>query len=121
MTKHQGGAAFHRSSFSSKRLFIEAAFHQMYIEVAHSLNGFFIEKAAFHRLVSFIENTLEHAPVSQLTARASRSLLGFLVQELWLIKLLLQHTLPGATPESGVASVGASWLCHSLPPSAAFC
>jgi hypothetical protein len=38
-----GGAAFHRSGFSSKQLFIEAAFHETYIEVAHSLNGFFID------------------------------------------------------------------------------
>jgi hypothetical protein len=55
-----GGAAFHRSSFSSKWLFIEAAFHQsgfslkrLFIEAAFHRSGFsskrlFIE-AAFHR------------------------------------------------------------------------
>ncbi len=67
--------------------------------MAHSSNEWMCRfdewTVAFHRIVSFIKNTLEHAPVSQLSATANRSHLSLLVQELWLIKLSQQPTLPG--------------------------
>jgi hypothetical protein len=75
--------------------------------VAHSSNEWMCRfdewSVAFHWIISFIENTLKPATMSQLPARANRSLLAPLVQELWLIKLyhlFLQPTLPGARPAS---------------------
>ncbi len=41
-----GGAAFHRSGYSPKRLFTEAAIHRTLLQVEHSSNILFTEKAA---------------------------------------------------------------------------
>jgi hypothetical protein len=41
-----GGAAFHRSGYSPKRLFTEAAIHRTLLQVEHSPNVLFTEKVA---------------------------------------------------------------------------
>ncbi len=105
--------------FSLKRLFIKAPFHQSPFSSNLVKIVSFIEwmndyiqwsGSGFSLSGSVIKSTIKHAPLSQLPTRASRSVLGLLVWELWLIQVSPAHLawrqgwLLQETPGSAIAT-----------------